>query len=346
MPKATGSPDLNSILKKEIKLTFPKIHPLMKKFIAGYLTIFTLLVGTLVGINLMGDSQDIRRGAISNGVVLDLVPSATSVNVDQTFTVNVQLTNRRTYSVSAADIRLTYPTNLLQLVSISKGNYFATSNMQRPAPTNTRGWDNVGMQLYSDPANARYALGALCDYCYLGSSSSTYPEIPACGTITPTCYPKTTTGTLATYTFRAIASGTAIINFNRTSDGAGDIHTKVAVTTLDTNALDDSVGTTTTARSITIASTPPTPTPTGTQSPACAADIVNNQGQLTPDGYVNLADFSFVANNYNIISPCSGTACAADIVNNQGQLTPDGYVNLADFSFVANNYNILAPCNQ
>lgn len=318
MDKAAGTSVNKFSPTKKNKFKFPKLNPLIRRFIAAYLSIFTLLVGTLVGLKLMGEGQDIRQSASTNNVDLSL-NAPDSVARNQQFTVSVIVNNTNGRQVTAADIRLNYPANIIRLDSITKGNYFATNNMAAPAPTNTYGWDNVGMVLLQDAATTgvgRYALGALCDYCRLGTTCqnpANYPNactiLPLCTATSagsnPTCYPKTNgpsnPGTLATYTFTALTAGTA----NLTLTG-----TEVAALNADTNVAGDLVG-----DSVVVVSSVPSPSPTsGTTPTACNADFSN-------DGNVNMADYGIFRQNFAQNPP---TVAATD-------LNGDGNVNMADY---------------
>lgn len=299
----------------------------MKKAILGYLGFFVVAMGTLVVSHFIGQNQDLRRSASTDKVDLSLNAPTTIVQ-GQDFTVDVIVDRTNTRQVTAADIQLNVsPAGSVQLREITKGNYFATSNMQvPPAPGN--GYDTVGTQLLNDRATRRLAVGALCDYCYIGAAPNpnTYNlvQCPA----NPQCYPKTTTGTLATYHFTALTPGTVTFSFVGNPSSTEPTGTQIAATNSDTNVVGD-LGT----KNVTItSSTAPSPTPTtGAPSPtpgvinACSADI-NQSGQVT------ITDYTILRNDYLRVPP----------QNPRSDINGDGTVNLTDYTILRSFY--LATC--
>ncbi|OGV96246.1 hypothetical protein A2W24_04055 [Microgenomates group bacterium RBG_16_45_19] len=273
------------------KFKLPQISPLMKKAIYGYLGFFTIAMGTLIISHYITQSQELRRAASTDRVDLSINAPA-SVNVGQEFSVAIIVDRTNTLNVTAADIRLSItPPTAVTLTGITKGNYFAEPNMQVPPPSgNTMGWDTLGTQLYKDLPTMRYAIGALCDYCYLGPSPSpnTPPNNLAQCPANPQCYPKNTTGTLATYTFTANQSGTVNLSFVA-YDGTNG--TQVAAVSSDVNVSGDLTGDATE-----ILGPPPT---------ACGgADISANGTANGTDGRVNAADYNYLITKWSGFNAC------------------------------------------
>jgi len=306
--------------------------PIFKKIITAYLGIFVLMMGIIIGTQLitMQSSQDIRRQAIDNGVVLQLTAATSDLEPGDSLTVYARITDPRNYDITAADLTFTHSSNLT-LNSIVKGDYFETPISEMNYPPNTDhanwdpSWDNIGTVLYNNTSQKRFALGALCDYCYLGEGETTPPlnSIPECGSTPPECYVKNTQGVIAVLTFNINGAGDAFINFDPQN-------TQIAALNHDDSVHDNALGN----LEFTIA---------GSTS-NCLADIVDNQGNLGADGYVNGADFDFLVNQFDAFTACSGNSCEADIVNNQGNPGSDNYVNGADFDYLVNQYDAFSQC--
>lgn len=199
--------------------SLPPLSKGMKKLISGYLVVFTMLVGTLIGLQLVQQNQDIRQqAAITNGAVISfntlsaaqriLIPGKESV------TVPVSM-DPRTYRVTATDItvNIAQPTPVLDRTNIVSAptGFFDTSPHPTFGPRTT-------YTLIVTPAAGRIALGAPCDRCYLGPSPTPGgPTIRPCGSYDPACYPRPTNspGIVANYTFSARynSTGRAVLSF-------------------------------------------------------------------------------------------------------------------------------------
>lgn len=295
----------------------PNFTKFQKKMLSSLLALCVLVVGMAVGTALVMKPQDIRQQASETAVDLNLAGPA-SVAPGAQFQVNVVATNLHAHQVTAADIRVNYDNTKLTLNNVVPGQFFnRRSAMQRAVPGNEPA---IRFPNISEPN--RIALGAFCDYCYLGPSPlptqqppAPTPSVGPCGTVDPACYPISTAnqGTdmiLATYTFTALAnaSGTASITFDNTN-------TQVASIGNDTNVVGDRIGT-----SVTINAVVPTATPTGVGPSACSADI--NQ-----DGTVTTTDYTILRNNYLQSPP---TYPRADI-NGDGTVTTTDYTILRNF---------------
>jgi hypothetical protein len=301
----------------------PVLTPLMKKLLSGYLVIFTLLVGTLVGLRLVDQSQDIRQQASTTNVDLSLNAPA-SVTRGQTFNVDVIVTRTNNHPVSAADIRLNLPATHFTINSITPGPFFNRRTAMQVAPPGT----DPAIRFPNITESNRIALGAMCDYCFLGPTPlPTYqppaptPTLRACSSYSvsnPACYPQTAGGLiLATYsvTVRNDApTGTVTLAFDTTN-------TQVASINSDVNVVGDM-----TSRSLSIATTA-TPTPTTGAITACNADI--NQ-----DGTVTSTDYTILRNNY-LQSPPSYP---------RADINGDGTVTSTDYTILRNFY--LQTCNN
>jgi hypothetical protein len=181
----------------DMNFEFPHMSTGMKKLITGYLVIFVLLIGTVIGLQLVqqvGVGETRRQAAgVTNGAELSfntlaasariLVPGKDSVTVPISMATNGQ-------QVTATDITVQFPTNLLAATNMTNAGFF-------DAGTTTYGSSNTTIQLIVSPAAGRIAVGAPCDKCYLGSSTPAptpgQPTLAPCATNpTPQCYPKAT----------------------------------------------------------------------------------------------------------------------------------------------------------
>jgi hypothetical protein len=173
----------------------PLISPLMKKVITGYLAIFTLLVGTLFGLQLVDQSQDLRQQASTSNVDL-AINAPTSVTRGQTFNIDVVVVRTNNHPVSAADIRLNLPSTHFTINSITPGAFFNRRNAMQVQPPGT----DPAIRFPNVTENNRIAIGALCDYCFLGPTPlPTYqppaptPTLRPCSSYNvsnPACYPQ------------------------------------------------------------------------------------------------------------------------------------------------------------
>jgi len=180
----------------------PKFTPLQKKLLSAVGGLAVLTVGLMVGIFMVRSPQDLRRGAIANGVIFSINPATVTTAVNGTFTVDMVM-NPRTYSVTAASIIVKYPAAGLELTNFAPTTYF-TETLVPVAINNTTGTATVTLGSGANPANA-----------------------------------KTTSGVVARLTFRAKTNGTHVIAvdpstqvaaLNNTGDVANDTNTNGTVT--------------------------------------------------------------------------------------------------------------------
>jgi hypothetical protein len=208
---------------------FPQMSSGMKKLIIGYIGIFVLLLGTLIGLQLVQQPGvgEIRKQAagVAGGATVQfntltsaqriLIPGKESVTVPISMATNQQ-------AVTAADlsIQFTYPnpnTPLLDFTGLSgnqTGYFDQPANSYGPLTTYTLYNQSQNAGSYDTSTRiARIALGAPCDRCYLGPTpipTPGQPTIAPCSTIPenpPKCYPKPTgtagNGILANLVVRA-----------------------------------------------------------------------------------------------------------------------------------------------
>jgi hypothetical protein len=319
----------------------PIISPVMKKLLAGYLTIFTLLAGTLVGLKLVDDSQDLQQQASTSNVDL-IINAPTSVTRGQTFNVDVVVVRTNNHPVSAADIRLNLPSTHFTINSITPGPFFNRRSSMQVQPPGT----DPAIRFPNVTETNRIAIGALCDYCYLGPSplptyqpKSPTPTVKPCGTVTnPACYPQTAGNlVLATYsvTVRADApTGTVTLAFDTTN-------TQIASTNSDVNVVGDMTSTTTTIAS----TTTPTPTPTGTTNKCGGADISADGVTFGQDGRVSAADYNYLITKWSGFNTCANNNCGgADISADGVTFGQDGRVSAADYNYLITKWSGFNAC--
>ncbi len=286
----------------------------MKKLIAGYLVIFVLLMGTIVGLQLVDQAGigDTRRDASTSGIDLSLNPSATSVTPGQTFTVAV-IADPKGQSMTAADITLQVDTTRFTIVSLTKGNMFDQASTPYGANTTTLLFDQATGQGSVDntAGTARIAVGATCDRCYLGSTTpiptpGVSPIAKCSPAPTPGCYPRTTSGQIALLTLQAKAnapSGAGTINFVAANS-------QTAALGSDTDVTVDRLPTTVSI----------------TTGALCNIDLV------APFGTINAADYGNFKTKYIAYLQTGTLDASIDFA------TPTGTINAADYGVFKTKY--------
>jgi hypothetical protein len=246
-----------------------------KMLLVGILVLLAVLVATVL---LVRRQQENKVGAA--GVALSLVSATTTVQRNDTFTVDVYM-DTKTYSVTGADIRVKFNTSLLQATGISSGNFLPTVF--------------VPGQISGDTATI--VLGSLTD------QSGTYP--------------KTGQGIVARVTFRSINSGTANISFGSATavsaigqgSNVAELASSINITVAGASGTAVPTGNRT-----------PSPVPTGSTAPSTGdingdgivnivdigilidvygiVPVADQKTDLNHDGIINIVDIGIIIDNY------------------------------------------------
>jgi hypothetical protein len=174
-------------------------------------------------------------------VNLSISPTPVTTQVGQTFTVSLNM-NTGTDSVSAADVHVSYDQTKLQVQSVTAGTFL-------PVVLAAGAFDNTA-------GSASITVGS-------------QPTTPANGT-----------GTLATVTFKALATGSTAINYLST--------TQTASVGKSGNTLNTATGSNVTINPAATTSPTPTPTPTPTDSTPPTVSITSPANNATVSGSVTV----------------------------------------------------------
>lgn len=285
----------------------PKFSRSQKNILGGVIALTIIIGGAAAGSILVQRKTEAPK-ASSNLVDIALNAPSTA-NPGDSITVDVIITTTNTLSMTAADITFDYDTNVFTLDSISNGNVFQATPQQYATNEDSTQPLN-GIELLNKPTQARFAVGAVCDQCYLGSPDSNHPEILECNSnITPQCYPKVVTNSTAnnllaraTFTVKQNApSGNTTINL---------ANAQVAALSQDSNNAIGDVS----AATVEIAS--------NNSNPIQACDY-----NLNSDSAVNIIDVSMVAADFGKSASSSNY-----------DFNSDGTVNIIDVSMVASYF--------
>jgi hypothetical protein len=191
----------------------------MKKIALTFLVILLLMAGVGAGVYLVRQQTEFREKAAPASTIA-LVPSKTSPSVDETFTVAADI-NTGSNSVLAVEMHVTFDETKVEAIGASNSTFFTAPKNVGPSIDNNNG--TLTYTVYIDPGTA----------------------------------PRQGQGTVATFTFRAKASGnTTVALSSETNVGADDSTGDLGVNVLS--------GTTPAILTIQ-GSTAPTPTPTVVQ---------------------------------------------------------------------------------
>lgn len=240
------------------------------------MSVFVLAGALGVGAYLVQQRQVTKTQAA--GVVLTLSAPSSNPNVGDTFTVAVAI-DAKDQSVTAADIRVKYDSNLLEATQIQNGSFLPTVLIPGTVGTGT--------------AN-------IVNGCLINANGA---------------YPQTGTGILANITFKAKAGGTTTISFDSaTAVAAKDQSSNVVATT---NPAQITIVGGPTAPPSGTPTASPTTTPSGPKTGDINGDgsvnildvneILKHYGQpastlpaadLNGDGSINILDVNIVLKHY------------------------------------------------
>ncbi len=213
--------------------------------ILPFLSILVLVTGLIVGVPLLKHAGRVATVASANLVDLSFSTPKTTLTPGEQFVVSV-LIDAKAYSVSAASVFVTVPSNLVKIVAISPGPYFTQSlppNYSQPLIITNPGT--------TDPNVASLVVGSACP--------NVLPTPPPA---TTPCVVKTGAGVLAILTLQILPTATAgavQVSFDTTSG-----HTEIAALNQIASVLGNAP-----ALPLTISvSASPLPTPTLTPRPS------------------------------------------------------------------------------
>ncbi len=248
MDQIVSPPQSTPVFQKVFRSDWKKALP--------FLAILVLVTGLIVGVPLLKRIARVATPASASLVDLSFSTPKTILTPGEQFDVSI-LIDAKTYSVSAASVSATVPSNLVKIVAISPGLYF-TQNLppdySQPLITSNPGTSNLNI--------ASIAIGAAC------------PNVlPTPAPTTTPCVVRTGAGVLANLTLQILptaAAGPAQISFDTTAG-----HTEIAALGQTTTVLGDA-----TALSLTISPVVSSPTPTNhppTLAPTTLPNATINQ---------------------------------------------------------------------
>ncbi len=192
-----------------------------KNVIIAVIGVFVLLGAVGAGLYLVKQNQEIRKKAAPSTSII-LVPSATSVKINDTFTVDVNI-DTGVNEVAGAELYVSYDASRIKATAMTAGTFLSEPNVLGPSIDNTQG-------------SIFYSLN-----------------------LAPGVLPKSGSGTLATITFQALQNGSSQIALTNETvvvavgeNGQNVLNNKIPTTITITSATNQ----------LTSATASPTPTPT------------------------------------------------------------------------------------
>jgi hypothetical protein len=216
----------------------------MKSKTLLYAVLVIFLVAALGGGLWLLRQQQILRSNAAPASTLSLQPSNNTPQIDQTFTVNVDI-NTGTNTVIGTELHITFDKTKLEATAAAPGDFFV-------------GPQEAQKNLDNDAGEVTYTL-------YLPTGSS----------------PKTGSGTVAILTFKALAAGDADIAFKNPDTiigGTGEGGQNVLVSATDSSVTVQSAGGNPTPTPTTDPGGNPTPTPTTASSNTTATPTPTTAG--------------------------------------------------------------------
>lgn len=300
-------------------------HPSSIKSVLGIALLSVIIAGGLLFANkyIQNQTSTAPKAALSQTVDLRLERVGTdTIYPNGTFDVNVVINDTGTNNQKVAALDMSFTTQNLEITNFQAGNFFSTVG-KHPA----NGPNLTAIELKRDIATKRFALGAACDKCCVGSTctdpNNSQITYEACSP-QATCYAKVANGqVVATLTVKALAAGQASLAFDSTK-------TQIAVLDGSATPPQTSAHRNLTALNLNIGGSG--------ETTACELYNIAPVGDL--DQVINGSDIQQVANAWNTQQGNAGFVPGYDFAPPG---SPDGNIQGADIQQVANHWN--TQCN-
>jgi hypothetical protein len=140
----------------------PKRSPLSKLYFGMILSVFLLLTIGIVALVYIKQPQEIRQKAEGTGIVMSLQPATKTVQIGDTFSLEIWISANATQQVSGAKINLHYDTSAINVTEFTVASQAASLPMVIVPPVIANGMVTVTVSaLPSSPTPGTLKVGTL-----------------------------------------------------------------------------------------------------------------------------------------------------------------------------------------